>query len=100
MVYQVEVTVCSGEICERTSISEQDLAEIVNHGIVRPQDMHADEWRFAEVVVVEVARAARLRHDLEMDWPGVALALQLLAEVEQLRAENATLRRRLERFDG
>ena len=100
MASKVEVTICSGEICERTSISEQDLQEIVNHGIVRPQDMRAIEWRFAEVVVVEIARAARLRRDLEIDWPGVALALELLDEVEQLRAENTALRRRLERFEG
>lgn len=100
MASQVEVTICSGEICERTSISEQDLLEIVNHGIVRPQDMRASEWRFAEVMVVEIARAARLRRELEMDWPGVALALQLIDEIGQLRAENAALRRRLQRFEG
>jgi chaperone modulatory protein CbpM len=43
-------------------------------------------------------RAAKLRRDLELEWEGVALALDLLDEVKQLRAENRMLRQRLGRL--
>jgi chaperone modulatory protein CbpM len=43
-------------------------------------------------------RAAKLRHDLELEWEGVALALDLLEEVQQLRAENRMLKQRLARL--
>ncbi|MNG41880.1 Chaperone modulatory protein CbpM [compost metagenome] len=43
-------------------------------------------------------RAAKLRHDLQLEWEGVALALELLEEVQQLRSENSMLRQRLGRF--
>ncbi|MGB1220702.1 MAG: chaperone modulator CbpM [Alcanivoracaceae bacterium] len=98
MASQMDVTVCTAELCQRVAITEQELVEIVSHGIVRPQDVQADEWQFDEVLVVEVARAVRLRRDLEIDWGGVALALELLEEVHGLREENAALRRRLERL--
>ncbi|MNM95603.1 Chaperone modulatory protein CbpM [compost metagenome] len=43
-------------------------------------------------------RAAKLHHDLQLEWEGVALALELLEEVQQLRSENSMLRQRLGRF--
>jgi len=51
----------------------------------------------AEQVAV-AKRAAKLRHDLELEWEGVALALDLLEEVQQLRAENQMLKQRLARL--
>ena len=35
---------------------------------------------------------------MELDWPGIALALRLLDEVDELRAENRYLRQRLARL--
>ncbi|MFJ2712050.1 chaperone modulator CbpM, partial [Pseudomonas sp. NPDC087346] len=43
-------------------------------------------------------RAAKLRRDLELEWEGVALALNLLEEVQELRAENQMLKQRLGRL--
>lgn len=99
MTFQVEVTVCCSEIYQLVAISAQDLTEMVSHGIVKPQDRQASEWRFEEAVVAEIARAARLQRDLQIDWAGVALALELLDELAELRRENEALRRRLARFE-
>ena len=43
-------------------------------------------------------RAVRLRQELELDWPGIAVALTLLEENAHLRQENRLLRQRLSRF--
>jgi chaperone modulatory protein CbpM len=48
--------------------------------------------------LVLAKRAAKLRRDLELEWEGVALALDLLEEVQQLRAENRMLKQRLARL--
>ncbi|KAF1065399.1 MAG: Chaperone modulatory protein CbpM [Pseudomonas citronellolis] len=45
-----------------------------------------------------VRRAARLRREFELDWHGIALAMRLFDEVEQLRSENRYLRQRLARY--
>ena len=40
-------------------------------------------------------RACRLQRDLELDWPAVALALELIEELQRLRDENQRLQRQL-----
>jgi chaperone modulatory protein CbpM len=49
--------------------------------------------------VAQITRAVRLHRELQVDWAGIALALELLNELEGLRRENETLRRRLERLE-
>lgn len=99
MASQIKITVYCSEIYQRTQVTEQDLIDIVNHGIIQPHDMRAIEWQFDDDVVAEVARAARLRRDLQINWAGVALALELLDEVNTLRQENCELIKRLRRFE-
>ncbi len=62
------------------------VAELVEHGIVDATGQRADEWRFTEVAVVRIAKARRLGRDLDLNLPGIALALDLLEEIEGLRA--------------
>lgn len=99
MATHINITLCSSEIYQQVQITEQDLIDIVSHGIVSPLDMQAQEWQFEEQMVAEIARATRLRRDLQINWAGVALALELLEELEALRRENRELLRRLQRFE-
>jgi chaperone modulatory protein CbpM len=99
MASQLRITVCSSDIYQLVQISEQDLIDIVSLGIIEPHDRQASEWQFDDVVVADIARATRLRRDLEINWAGVALAMELLDEVEALRRENHELLRRLKRFE-
>ncbi len=86
------------EVCRCVEISEELLAEFVAQGIVAPQGDTPSEWRFDANSVSTLKRAVRLQRELDIDWAGVAVALDLLREVDTLRAENRMLRQRLERF--
>ncbi|TBU71750.1 chaperone modulatory protein CbpM [Pseudomonas daroniae] len=86
------------ECCQATHLSVETLIELVEHGIVEPQGPEPRHWRFDSEALSVLRHAARLRRELELDWAAIALALDLLAEVKTLRAENQRLRRRLERF--
>ncbi|MEK1833770.1 chaperone modulator CbpM [Pseudomonas sp. NPDC089918] len=86
------------EFCEATELSEVHVIEIVEHGILEPQGAQPKDWRFTDYELALAKRAAKLRRDLELEWEGVALALNLLEEVQQLRAENRMLRQRLGRL--
>jgi hypothetical protein len=86
------------EFCEATDLSDVYVIEIVEHGILEPQGRQPEDWRFTDYELALAKRAAKLRHDLELEWEGVALALDLLEEVQQLRAENQMLRQRLGRL--
>jgi len=99
MALQADFMICTEELCRRISVTTVELRDIVAHGIIQPEDSAALEWQFAEQATRRAARAARLHRDLDIDWPGVALALELLGEVQSLRRENILLRRRLARFE-
>lgn len=86
------------EFCQLAGLPAECLIEIVEQGILEPSGDEPDEWLFDAAALVVARRAARLQRDLEIDWPGIALALSLLDELEQLRAENRMLKQRLGRF--
>lgn len=86
------------EFCEATELSDVYVIEIVEHGILEPQGAQPKDWRFNDYELTLAKRAAKLRRDLDLEWEGVALALDLLEEVQQLRAENRMLKQRLGRL--
>jgi chaperone modulatory protein CbpM len=44
-----------------------------------------EDWRFSGESLKRAKTAAHLTHDLELNTPGVALALDLLDEISRLR---------------
>ena len=94
---RVTVTFTVSEFCLHTGISEEELNEIVGLGVVEPRP-NAPRWQFDDRAAAIVQRALRLRQELALDWPGIAVALTLLEDNAQLRQENRLLRQRLSRF--
>lgn len=88
------------EFCEAASLADVHVIEIVEHGILEPEGTVPTDWRFTDYELLLAKLAAKLRHDLDLEWEGVALALDLLEEVQQLRTENRRLRQQLKRWVG
>lgn len=87
------------EFCLSADLPTEYLFEIIEHGILEPRGQTPEDWLFDAAALAIAKRALRLRRDLELEWAGIALALQLMDELEQLRAENRQLRQRLSRFE-
>jgi chaperone modulatory protein CbpM len=95
----VEKELLSGEIFEEyTVLSVDDLSrlcavdktfivELVEEGVLSVIEIEATEWRFQGTALRRARMALRLQRDLEINLPGVALALELLEELERLRRE-------------
>lgn len=81
------------ELCQACSADEQQLEALVFEGVLEPAGGRRDEWRFQGVVLRRARVALRLVRDLELNAAGVALVLDMLEEIERLRA-------RLERAEG
>jgi chaperone modulatory protein CbpM len=62
------------------------IVELVNEGVLSPQGREPHRWRFSGVHVRRASVALRLQRDLGVNLAGAALALQLLDELESLRA--------------
>ena len=86
------------EVCLQAGLAEDTVVEIIEQGIVEPIGASSGEWLFSPAILILTKKAVRLHRDLDVDWAGVALAIELLNEVEQLREKNRYLQRRLSRF--
>jgi chaperone modulatory protein CbpM len=76
-------------ITELTQVCGVDIEQVrlmVGEGMLQPSDgTQPEQWCFTGIEVRRVRRALRLQHDLDLNLPGTALALDLLDEIEQLR---------------
>ena len=80
------------ELCYACRLPADQIIELVEEGIIEPYGRSTAHWRFQATSVHRIHSAIHLNRDLGINWPGAALVLELLDEIESLRA-------RLERFD-
>ena len=90
-VVEEELTLTMIELCRASSTSESHVEMWVAEGVLEPSGASREEWRFSGRSLARMRIATRLARDLEINSPGVALALDLLDEIERLEAR---LRRR------
>ena len=81
------------DLCVRCGLSPDQIKAYVSEGIIEPHVSSEAQWRFSSVSLVMSHKAGRLERDLGLNPAGVALALQLMQEIE-------TLRGRLAQFEG
>jgi chaperone modulatory protein CbpM len=74
------------ELCSACELSESQVVEMVEHGVIDPVGGEPAEWRFVGVSLQRVRITRNLQRDLGVNTPGAALALELLEELEELRA--------------
>lgn len=86
----IELTLA--ELCRACQLPAERIIEFVEEGIIEPRGREPSRWRFHAISIRRVRRAQRLKRDLGVNTPGVALALELLEELEQLRARLRDLR--------
>jgi chaperone modulatory protein CbpM len=86
----VELTLA--DLCRACGVPAEVMFELVDEGIVEPLGRDVARWRFQGVSVRRVRCALELKRDLGVNWAGAALALELLDELNSLRA-------RLRRFE-
>ena len=88
------------DLAERSSLSEQELHELVELGVLRPQERPASvsqdrEPRFAIECLVTIRSVRRLREDFELDAHGASVAIALMERIEALERQLRALRARL-----
>jgi chaperone modulatory protein CbpM len=83
------------EVTQSVRLTTETVITIVDCGIVQPRGEQPRQWLFEPGMVAHIQRACRLQRDLELDWPAVALALDLIEDLQRLRDENQRLRRQL-----
>ena len=59
----------------------------VEEGVLSVVEMNTAEWHFTGAALRRARLALRLERDLELNLAGVALALELIEELQRLRRE-------------
>ena len=90
-VVEEEVLLTTVELCRAVRTSAQQIELWVYEGVLQPTGESPEEWRFGGDSLTRIRIATRLLHDLEINTPGVALALDLLDRIAEL--ERTRLRR-------
>ena len=80
----VEITLA--QLCQACELSEAQIIELVEQGLIDPLGPEPAEWRFVSVSLRRVRITRNLQRDLGVNAPGAALALELLEQIEELRA--------------
>jgi chaperone modulatory protein CbpM len=84
-IVEDEVHMSIVEISQATCAPEELIMSWVSEGVLSPAGSSPEDWRFSGDSLKRAKTAAHLAHDLELNTPGVALALDLLDEITRLR---------------
>ena len=93
VVLEEETEFTLGDLSRACSAHAEWIIALVDEGILEPKGKDIAEWRFSGDTLKRVLAVQRLQKDLDINLPGTALALELLQEIETLRA-------RLEALEG
>ena len=85
MILDEEETLTLDELSHACSMDVEWVISLVEEGMLEPAGHSLSTWRFSGTCLRRVCIAARLQRDLEINLPGVALALDLLDEIDKLR---------------
>jgi len=80
------------ELVEVSGLSEAELLELVQVGVIPVREARGATYTFSARVVTVARTACRLRDDLELDTRGLGVVLRLLDRVSELESEITRLR--------
>ncbi|MBK1873649.1 MULTISPECIES: chaperone modulator CbpM [Marinobacter] len=88
------------EVCERGECHAEFVIKLVSYGIIAPVEPAAEarQWLFDVAALARLHKARRLQRDLKMNLPGLAMSLELLDEVQEMRREVERLSRQLQQL--
>jgi chaperone modulatory protein CbpM len=75
------------DLSRMCAVEERHIVEFVEEGVLSVVEVSAAEWHFTGADLRRARLALRLERDLEINLAGVALALELMEELERLRRE-------------
>ena len=78
------------DLCGACAVEIQSIVALVDEGVLEPHGGEPRQWRFSGAHLRRATAALRLQRDLGLNAAGVALALELLDEIDRLRGQLRT----------
>ena len=86
-VVEEEIHLTLTELCQACGITETHVTEWVLEGVLEPVGRQPEEWRFGGSALRRTRIAMRLMRDLDVNPAGVAVVMDLLDEIDSLKAQ-------------
>ena len=86
IILEEQAQLTLAEVCRACAVDAERIAELVEEGVLAPDGTEPDRWRFTGAHLRRARVAVRLQLDLGVNPAGAALAVQLLDEIDDLRA--------------
>lgn len=90
-VLEEDIELSLADLCRICQLSAERVFQLVDEGLLEPRGPGPKQWRFHGHSVRRVRCAIHLQRDLGVNLAGAALALDLLEELQQLRARLSRL---------
>ncbi len=88
VIVEEELRFSLTELSHACCVDVTRLTVLVEEGVIEPeQGDHPDAWQFGGPALRRARAALRLSHDLELGAAGTALVLDLLDEIDGLKAK-------------
>jgi chaperone modulatory protein CbpM len=85
-IFDQSATLSIKDLSRMCNVEERHIVEFVEEGVLNVVEVRS-EWHFTGDALRRARLAVRLERDLELNLAGVALALDLIEELQQLRRE-------------
>lgn len=82
-----ETSLTLEQLCDACGVQTDWVVGLVEESIIEPQGGERSAWCFSGASLVRVRSALRLQRDLGVNLAGIALALDLIEELDGLRAQ-------------
>jgi len=91
-ILEEESVLTLAELCIHCHTPAETMIKLVDHGIISPCESESRErvistWHFQSNDLVRADKALRLKEDLGINLAGVALVLDLMDELTDLRVQ-------------
>jgi chaperone modulatory protein CbpM len=86
-IFEESAVLTVKDLSRMCAVDERHIVEFVEEGVLNVVEINTTEWQFTGTALRRARLALRLERDLELNLAGVALALELMEELEHLRRE-------------
>lgn len=91
LIVEEDIPLTLDDLCQACCASREHVVAWVVEGMLEPLGETPQDWRFTGASLHRARLALWLTRDLEINPPGVALALDLLDEIAALQAHQQRL---------
>lgn len=86
VVVEEQIVFTLSALCRASGAQAEQVQALIDEGLLQPTGQRPEDWQFSGSALRSTRTALRLSRDLELGVSGAALVMDLLSEIERLRA--------------